>query len=268
MIIAVDTGGTKTLVARFAEDGTVEASEKFPTPTDTEKYLTLLAATIHSLSEGKTPRVISIAMPGWIQDDIIISCGNLPWRNFAIKAELAKHFKGTAILVENDANLGGLGEAYALKKLPHRCLYVTVSTGIGGGFIVDGAIDPATRTGEIGAMRLEFDGKVVQWEHMASGKALAKEYHLLASELTDHRHWRAIANRLSRGFLAFLPILRPDLVIIGGGVGAHYDNFAKYLTEDIEKHLPAHYQCPIVKAQHPEEAVIYGCYRHAIDRHG
>jgi len=268
MIIAVDTGGTKTLVARFSADGTIEASEKFPTPIDTDKYLEQLTTTIRAVSGDKTPQVIAIAMPGWIQDDIIISCGNLPWRNFPIKAELAKHFKGTAILVENDANLGGLGEVHTLKKIPHRCLYVTVSTGIGGGFIVDGAIDPATRTGEIGSMRLEFDGKVVQWEQIASGKALAKEYHSLASDLTDHRHWRAVANRLSRGFLAFLPILRPDMVIIGGGVGAHFDNFATYLSDDIGKYLPKEYQCPIVQAQHPEEAVIHGCYRYAIDRHG
>lgn len=265
MIIAVDTGGTKTLVARFAPDGTCEKTDKFATPHDTDTYLDQLSASIALLSEQATPSVIVVAMPGWIEHDIVVDFGNLPWHNFAIKAELSKRFRGTRILVENDANLGGLGEAHQLSVLPHRCLYITVSTGIGGGFIVNGTIDTTMRTMEIGHMQLEIEGEITKWETVASGKALFNNYHEFASDMTDQRHWRAVATRLSRGFLAFLPILRPDLVIIGGSVGAHLDHFAEYLNESIEKHVAPHYRCPIVAAKHPEEAVIYGCYQYAIE---
>lgn len=263
MIIAVDTGGTKTLVARFSLDGTCQKTDKFPTPRDTTQYLEQLSESIRSLSGNEAPSTIVVAMPGWIEHDVVIEFGNLPWHNFAIKAELAKRFHGTTILVENDANLGGLGEIHLLSKQPKRCLYVTVSTGIGGGFIVDGAIDKTMRTMEIGHMQLEIDGEITKWESVASGKALFNNYHELASNMTDQRHWHAVATRLSRGFLAFLPILRPDLVIIGGGVGAHLDQFANHLHESIETHLPPQYRCSIVAAQHPEEAVIYGCYHYA-----
>lgn len=263
MIIAVDTGGTKTLVARFSRDGTCQKTDKFPTPHDTNEYLEQLSRSIRLLCENKAPTTIVVAMPGWIEHDVVIDFGNLPWHNFAIKTELTKRFRGTTILVENDANLGALGEVNSLAKLPSRCLYVTVSTGIGGGFIVDGIIDKTMRTMEIGHMELEIDGEITKWESVASGKALFNNYHELASDMTDQRHWHAVATRLSRGFLAFLPILRPDIIIIGGGVGAHLDQFASYLNESIDKHLSPHYQCPIVAAKHPEEAVIYGCYYYA-----
>ena len=48
------------------------------------------------------------------------------------------------VLLENDANLAGLGETRQLKKIPAQSLYVTISTGIGSGIITDGHIDASS----------------------------------------------------------------------------------------------------------------------------
>ena len=67
--------------------------------------------------------------------------------------------------------------------------------------------------------------------------------------------------------LTLLPFLRPDVVVIGGGVGTHLPKFHSILTEIFERELQDGYRPTIVQAVHPEEAVIYGCYYHALDVH-
>ena len=57
-----------------------------------------------------------------------------------------------------------------------------------------------------------------------------------------------------------------DVIIIGGSVGTYFDRYHEYLEGILVEHLPAHIPCPkIVQAQHPEEAVIYGCYYYGKD---
>jgi glucokinase len=62
--------------------------------------------------------------------------------------------------------------------------------------------------------------------------------------------------------------LTPDVIVLGGGVGAHYEKFKKPLQEELEEFKnPLVVVPPIVKAKHPEEAVIYGCYELARQHH-
>lgn len=113
---------------------------------------------------------------------------------------------------------------------------------------------------------VEYDGKVRQWETFASGHAIVEVYKKRAEDISSKRTWYQISDRISRGFLAVIPILQPDVIIIGGGVGTHLEKFHDALEGILREHLPAHIPCPrIVKAAHPEEAVIYGCYYYAKD---
>ncbi len=264
MIVAVDTGGTKTLIAVFDTDGQVVREEKFPTPSDVPDYIEQLKQTADRLLEGQAATCISVALPGSIQNGVMIWAANLRWPDVDINALLSDHYD-CPIIVENDANLGGLAEARSLPTIPAVCLYMTVSTGIGTGVILDGKIHPLLSRSEGGRIVLSKDGQPAIWETFASGKAIMAEYGKLASEIEDEQAWTSISNNIAQGLLAICPFLRPDVVVIGGGVGAHFDKFSDKLNATMQANLTDGYMPTIVEAVHPETAVIYGCYYHALD---
>lgn len=266
MLVTVDTGGTKTLVASFSEDGSVIKSVKFPTPRNGADYIDLLSTTIRSISDQQTIDAIVIGLPGVVKDDIAVWCAHLGWENFDVKAAFNALFPAIPILVENDANLGGLGETRMLKTIPNSSLYVTISTGIGTGVITGGHIDPGLRMSEGGHSLVEFDGVVREWESFAAGSAIYKAYGKYGKDIHNERTWKQIADRISRGFLALIPMIQPDVVIIGGSMGTHFAKYEDQLIGILKEKLPPHIPCPLfVNASHPEEAVVYGCYYYALD---
>jgi len=266
MIVTVDTGGTKTLVAVFDTDGKIVTEQKFPTPVAINDYLVELKQTIDTLTAGLSITCLSVALPGIIEHGHMTWAGNLGWHDTDIKGLLSDHYS-CPIIVENDANLAGLAEARALEVLPNICLYVTVSTGIGTGIVTNGKIDPNFSRSEGGQIILEHEDGFARWETFASGKAMLAKYGKLASEIEDDSIWRAVARDLAKGFMTLIPILRPDVIVLGGGVGAHFEKFETHLLEIMKANMNSK-STPIptiIKAAHPEEAVIYGCYYHAID---
>lgn len=266
MLVAVDTGGTKTLVASFGKDGILDRQIKFATPQNQNEYLKELKATIKDQYEGKIVEAIVVAIPGVIKNGIVIWCGNLPWTNFDIASALAGVLENVPIFIENDAKLAGLSETRFLKQIPSQSLYVTVSTGIGTGIITDGHINQALHNSEGGHALVEYDGAPRVWQSFASGKAIYEIYGKYAHEITDKQTWGQIADRISRGFLAIIPILQPDVIIIGGSIGTYFDKFDKQLLKLLKEKLPEHIPCPTFKkARYPELAVIYGCYYYALD---
>ena len=96
---------------------------------------------------------------------------------------------------------------------------------------------------------------------MASGRALKKKYGKKASEIDDPAIWQAYVKDLAPGMSELVAVVQPEVIIIGGGVGAHLEKFQPYHVHELKKYenhmviIP-----PIIKAKRPEEAVIYGCY--------
>lgn len=267
MIIAVDTGGTKTLVARFSSRGLLETSKRFPTPQDTDTYIRELVEIIRLLAEDEHPTVVSIAMPNITDSSYVPVFSNLPWRDFDVIASLKPFFPASQLIIGNDAKIGGLGEARSLASVPARVLYVTISTGIGTGMVIDGSLSKELAYLEAGHAMLEYDGTLRDWETFASGKAIYMTYKQYAKDITSEQTWRDIVDRISRGFFSMIPALQPDLIIIGGSMGTHFAKFGPQLTALLDEKLPATIKRPeIIQAMHPEEAVIYGCYYHAIDQ--
>jgi len=266
MIITIDTGGTKTLVSSFGKNGRMGESIKFPTPPKPIGYVDTLTTIIRERYGHETVDVIVVALPGIIREGVAVWCQNLGWSNFDASNALKDLLPGVPVLVENDANLAGLAETRALHPVPISSLYITISTGIGSGICTNGYIDPGLRYSEAGRALVEYDGRVQPWETFASGHAIVAVYKKFARDITSKRTWRQIADRISRGFLAVIPILQPDVIIIGGSVGTYFDRYALFLEGILKEQLPAHIPCPkIVQARHPEEAVIYGCYYYGKD---
>lgn len=262
MIITIDTGGTKTLISSFNKTGKMSKSIKFPTPANQQEYVQILKETVRrEFGHAEVVDVIVLALPGIVKNGVAVWCNNLGWANFNAAKEFHDLLPGVPLLVENDANLAGLSETRALNPIPKTSLYITVSTGIGSGIITDGEIDPSLRLSEAGRALVEYNGRVQEWESFASGQAIAKVYKKFARDIKSNRIWNQVADRISRGLLAAIPILQPDVIIIGGSIGAYFERYGATLSAILAENLPSHIPCPqIVKAQHPEEAVIYGCY--------
>lgn len=266
MLVAVDTGGTKTLVACFSPEGKVVNSQKFPTPQDQAEYINQLIKTINEMVDKSTIKVISVALPGTIHGEVATWCPNLGWAEFNVVAPLRHEFGDVPITLENDANLAGLAETRMLPDTPYLSLYITVSTGIGTGLTLDGHINPGLRLSEGGQMVLNYEDKSQQWQHFASGKAIKRIYGKYARDIHDEETWTEIAHRISRGLLVLIPTVQPEIIIIGGSVGTYFDKYSSLLEKVIKAELPDYMKMPpIVQAKNPEEAVIYGCYYYALD---
>lgn len=266
MIVTIDTGGTKTLISSFGRNGKMGQSIKFPTPADPDEYVRALKEAVHAQFSHAEVDVIVLAIPGVIDHGVVKWCGNLPWRNIDMGKRLKDLIPGAPLFIENDAKLAALGETRSLPTIPVSSFYVTISTGIGGGLVVNGQLDQGMRFSEIGHIPLEYDGKVRIWESFASGHAIVDTYKKFARDITSPRTWRQIADRMSRGFLVVIPTIQPDIIIIGGSVGTYFDRYADFLTGILREHLPDHIDVPkFVQARHPEEAVVYGCYYYGKD---
>jgi predicted NBD/HSP70 family sugar kinase len=262
MILTVDVGGTKVLVASFSNKGKVEKTKKFKTPVMYPDFIEELKKTISEVIGDKKPKACSIALPGTIDriHGVALSFGNLPWENVRIRDDLSEVLD-CPIYLENDAKMAGVAEADALKDLYSRVLYVTISTGIGLGLIVNGQIDHSVSDAGGKAIMLEHAGKIMAWEEFASGKAIVAQTGKMASEITEESDWYLVARNIAIGLIDLIVILGPECVVIGGGVGAHLPKFQEKLFNELEIYKSKMIVLPQIRqSQHPEEAVIYGGY--------
>lgn len=269
MYLGVDIGGTKTLVASLTDEGVIREQQKFATPEKYADFLIELEKALASL-ETKDFRAAGVAIPGSIDRSRGVGkeFGNLSWENVPVQRDV-EHLSHCPVVVENDANLAGLSEAMLLKKSHQKVLYITISTGIGTGFIVGQKIDPSMADIEGGQMLLQRGDRIVKWESFASGKAISRRYGKQASDITDKKIWQSIAKDLSVGFIDLMAVTQPDIIIIGGGVGHYLERFEPYLIEELQRYSnPLVPVPPIRKAQRPDEAVIYGCYDLAKEKYG
>lgn len=259
MRACVDIGGTKTLVAQVDDQTNVIQQSRFSTPKSYHKLLDAIAAELNKL---KTDCVTVVGAPGLINRTAgqVTAFGNLPWKNVKLKDDLETR-TGHRIYVENDANLAALGEYKCLDvhEAAHQILYITISTGIGTGIITDGRLDPDHIDSEGGEMLIEFEGKLVTWEKVASGKSIVATYHKTAGEIDDPKTWESISHWLALGIINLLSVLSPDVIIIGGGVGTHFERYKVPLFAEMNRLKPDLINIPPVQqARNPELAVILG----------
>ena len=118
MLVAVDTGGTKTLVASFLEDGSLGEQFKFPTPQDKTEYVVQLKEVLESRFGHETVDAVVVAIPGIIKNGVAVWCNNLKWMNFDVARALKGVLNDAPLFIENDANLAGLAETRQLARIP------------------------------------------------------------------------------------------------------------------------------------------------------
>jgi glucokinase len=268
MFAGVDIGGSKTLVATFNDDGIIAEKKRFHTPSDYSTFLEELKEVALSLQTTDF-RAAGVAVPGKIDRHRGLGeyFGSLAWHNVPIQADV-EHIFHCPIVIENDANLGALSESM-LRPEDKRLIYVTISTGIGTGFIINRELDPELLDSEGGQMAFEYHNKRTTWEDFASGRAITKRFGKKAADIDDEKTWQRIAHDLATGFLELIAIAQPDIIVIGGSVGNYFDRFKVYLLEELTQYNNPLVPIPDLQtATRPEEAVIYGCYELALKRYG
>lgn len=263
MYAAIDIGGTKTLVAVMNSSGKIVEQLKFPTPHDYTTFTGELRTALGSLKHQDFQRAV-VAVPGKVdrKRGTGIAFGNLPWRMVSIGPDI-EQITHCPVRIENDAKLAALSEAQYVLKDFKKSLYITISTGINGGLIINGVIDPSFEDMELGQILLEYEGSLKRWEEFASGKAFQEKYASRVGDMdkSNSGAWYWFARNIAIGMIDVIATLTPQVIIVGGGAGSHLEKFYDRLVEELKIYEnPLITVPPIIKAKHPEEAVIYGCY--------
>jgi glucokinase len=187
-VVAVDLGGTHIRVALADNNGRFDRPVQQDTLADEgpEPVLNRIINAIRDIAPNLSNiRGIGLAAPGPVDpwSGVIFSAPNLPGMiNLPINARLEEEFN-LPVFVGNDANLGAMGEhRYGAGRGVSHMIYMTVSTGIGGGIIADNQLYLGARglAGEVGHQTLEAHGpqcncgNVGCLEVLASGPAIAR----------------------------------------------------------------------------------------------
>ncbi|HSX23931.1 MAG TPA: ROK family protein [Candidatus Saccharimonadales bacterium] len=267
MFLAVDIGGTKTLLACFDDKGKITAEVKFATSQTYSEWLQDLAKNLPALKCDDFQKGC-VAVPGRLdrENGIALGYGTLQWGQESIQADV-EATTHCPILLENDAKLAGLSEGILLKDFKN-VLYVTIGTGISCALITDGKINPALADSEGGQILIDDRGQAKQWEDVSSGHAIVERFGKLASEINDTEVWKSISRDFSRGLINLIAVIQPEVIVMGGGVSTNFDKYIPYLQKELKKYeTPLVPIPPIRQAVHSEEAVIYGCYEYGKQHH-
>lgn len=298
--LALDIGGTKIALGRFSEDGKLE--EKIIFPTNAERgYKKIVEEIIENLKKLKTDNTVALGVgcggPLDSERGIILSPPNLPgWDNVPLKKDLEDALK-IPVFLDNDANSACLGEYYfGAGRGVKNLVYITISTGIGAGIIIDGKILHGQRdsAGEVGHQTILPDGPLCNCgnrgclEALASGTAIVKraEEAILRGEDTILREWSKkekisakmvrsaylegdkVAERIWKTALEYLgigignviTIVSPERVVFGGGImnaGEEVLETVKRVVKERVRLVPVD-KVEIVLAQLGEDVGIYG----------
>jgi predicted NBD/HSP70 family sugar kinase len=258
MILGIDTGGTKTLLALFSSSGEVLRQFRYPTPKKYEEYLEKLIYHVnHEFSDITT---LSIALPSPVENGKPLRFANLPWHDIDPVKDLTEALN-IPVFLDNDVNLACISDCKDIKGLS---LYIAIGTGIGSGLAFDGHLVPELAASfNIGHIMLNYDGELREWESFASGKALVKHFGKSINNGLSKPEWEEVAERISLGLLAVCPIFKPLTIVFGGGIGAHFYYFHSKLEQILTENLKSYYQPKLQLARRPNEATVYGCYEYA-----
>jgi len=192
-VLAIDVGGTKIIAAIIFDKSQVMAKEYYLTLADEgpqpviERIFSAIDHLLGLRNIGSSQLTsISIAAAGAINLDkgLITSSPNLPgWHDVPLRDIVKEKYRVNTCLI-NDASAAALGEhRLGAGRGVSNLIYLTVSTGIGGGIIINGKLyfGQSGSAGEIGHMTIDVNGPRCNcgntgcFEVLASGTAVAKE---------------------------------------------------------------------------------------------
>ena len=262
--IGVDLGGTNVRAAIVDEDGKVLIQKKSPSYAQEgkEKVMDTIINLIKSLPDYESCSGIGVGVPGPCDEKTgsMVLATNLPgFEGYSIANKLEETFHMPSF-IDNDANVAALAEALVgAGKGKKVVYYVTLSTGIGGGLVINGECISGKHgfTGEIANIIIDRNRSKVNYlavgaiENEASGTAItrkanekaSKKYKhagevfedahngdLIAKEIVDN-----VARDLAQLFATIACVCDPDIFILGGGMMQSSDLFLPSVIEKVKE---------------------------------
>ena len=260
MFLSIDIGGTKTLIACISDKGHIYHRDKFLTPKELNTFLNKLFIHLKPYHSFQ-PKSIIVAIPGLVQQNRPIWFGNRPWKNPPIERTI-KNLFNCPVYLENDANLATV---YESKFYSGTSIYLTFSTGIGGGIAERShLIQPASNDFEPGHTHYLWQNQSLEWEDIASCSALGERFGVQATSIRGRDNYRESADRLTIGLVDIIRTYRPQTIIIGGPLAKRFIRFRLPLRKNLKTALPRIKKLPrLVPAKSPTEAVTHGMYIYA-----
>lgn len=250
LFLGIEIGGTKLQL--FVGDESAKVLERNKLPVDPSRGAAGIREQIErvlpELIGGRKLRTIGLGFGGpvdWRNGRICRSHQIEGWSEFDLSGWLHA-LLDVPVVVDNDANLGALGEALHGAGVGFNpVFYVTLGSGVGGGLVVDGRVYHGTRPGEseIGHVRLDRNGAIV--ENHCSGWAVDKRIRELkvsrpesilgkaAGTGGEAKHLRhaleqgdaaaqqilnEAASDLAFGLSHVVHLFHPAIIILGGGL--------------------------------------------------
>jgi len=256
MIIGVDLGGTRIRVALLDDKLNILDRRETPTLADEgpDAVLDRLIGLIQTMWPPNEAVVgIGVSAPGPLDPvtGVILAPTNLPdWHHVPLGARLRDAF-GIPTYVGNDANVAVLAEvARGAARGCKHAIYITLSTGIGGGILIDGRLllGHVGFAAEVGSMIIIVDGQERRFEEAAAGPAMAQQARqrleqgtesairdLVAGNLVDvdarvvgeaARHGDLLAVEIVQraghiiglGLTSLIHLFNPEIIVFGGSV--------------------------------------------------
>ena len=230
--LAIDIGGTSFRIAAFDRTSLLRR----------ESFMTDRAGGRDRLLEDLRPAIrkwnaeigferCGIGFGGpvlWDRQIVAKSTHAGGWGDFNFPGWVREQIGPVPVAMDNDANVGAIGEyVFGGGRGCSPLLYMTVSTGIGGGILVDGRVlrGADSWAGEIGHINVRPDGPECLCgsngclERMCCGLWLERDYGASARDLMQKPEFVATyVVDLARGIKAAIMLLNPQRVIIGGGI--------------------------------------------------
>ncbi len=284
--IAIDIGGTKLAVARFtspeANAGPPRLRAREIRMTDRaggpEWMLAQIAAIADAWRRESAFDRCGVGFGGpvdFARQSVALSTHVGGWRDFPLVERLREILK-VPVVMDNDANAGALGEAVfgagrARAGQNYRPLfYMTLSTGIGGGIVLEGnrlLRGPDSYAGEIGHLTIRPDGPECLCgargclERMCCGLWLERDYGKPPAELfADPAFVDRYVEDLALGLKAAIMLLNPGRIVIGGGIAKAGDRLFIPLRRALGRHMTdwSKARVDLVPAELGENSVLWG----------
>jgi len=266
LILGIDLGGSKILTAVVNSRGEMLSSDEGITPATEgrEAVIQSIVESSHRVLKQANVAISEICAIGIgaagisnPETGILFTSPHLPgWRDVSLR-DIIQEKLGKKTFLTNDANAAALGEFYfGAARGARNFIYITLSTGIGGGIVIDGKIYSGAigAAGEVGHMTIDDDGPICNcgnrgcWETLASGTALAREARQRIKEgartsILEYaegdvekvtaqvihsaaEHGDSLARELIArtgyyvgvGLANLINIFNPELIVIGGGL--------------------------------------------------
>ncbi len=231
LFVGLDIGGTKILAASANGDARIINKIRRSTPTDLQGGLDLLFEMVDHVSAGGYIESIGAAIGGpldW-KRGIVSPLHQPQWREVPLKQIFEERFH-CPFYVDVDTNVAAMGEHSLSPQKQGRFLYITLSTGMGGGFLIDGKIyrGKNEKHPEIAHQSVHFKcafperiicecGAPDCLEALISGNGIRRIYQKPAEELSEVE-WAEVTYNLGQGIRNLATIYLPDVIVLGGGI--------------------------------------------------